>query len=141
MAKKKTAREDICPISLSLDVFGDRWTLLVLRDVLLESRFSYKHILAANPGLATNVLAERLKRLEARGLLTKQKDSQDARQFVYKPTEQAIRVIPMLVEMIVWGSKQSDTVPDVAFIERFEADRDKLINELETQASKNAVLS
>jgi DNA-binding HxlR family transcriptional regulator len=87
-------------------------------------------LLSANPGLATNVLADRLKRLERRGLISRARDPIDARQIVYKPTERAVAVIPMLLEMIVWSAKNgSDGVPK-SLLRRYETDREDVIAEL-----------
>lgn len=140
MSNIKNSTNQACPVSSSLDIFGDRWTLLVLRDVLLESRHSYKELMFANPGIATSVLADRLKRLESRGLLTKNRDLSDARQFVYHPTDLAIAVIPMLVEMIVWGSRHGNASVGDLFMEKFDTDREKLIFDLQVKARESAGL-
>lgn len=134
MTQSESKNRPACPVTFAMEIFGDRWTLLVLRDVILRGRHCYKDLLTANPGLATNVLADRLKRLERRGLLSKKQDSSDARQYVYKPTETAVALIPMLVEMIVWGAGQGASGVPESFLERFEADRDALIAELKRQA-------
>lgn len=124
-----------CPVAFALEVFGDRWTLLVLRDILLESRCTYKDILAANKGMATSVLADRLKRLQRRGLISKGRDGSDARQFIYRPTKLGVSVIPMLVEMIMWGVKHGNGTVDSSFMRRVNKDRDKFIKELQSRAS------
>ena len=85
-----------CPISYALEIFGDRWSLLVLRDLMLNGRRRYKDLLGCPEGIATNVLADRLRRLEERDLITKVRDPADARQFLYAPTEAAIALVPML---------------------------------------------
>lgn len=136
MTRHGTEASPACPVTYALEIFGDRWTLLVLRDIILEARSRYRDVLAANPGLATNVLADRLKRLERRGILSKQSDPSDARQYVYKPTEAAIALIPMLVEMIVWSAKQGANGVSAQFLERFETDRDALIEELKHQTRR-----
>jgi DNA-binding HxlR family transcriptional regulator len=140
MSASSKSQGSPCPVTFALDVFGDRWTLRVLRDVLLDSRYGYKDLLVANSGIATNVLADRLKRLEARNLVTKTRDPADARQFLYKPTELAISVIPMLVEMIIWGSKHGNGTVDAGFIQRYERDRPALLKELQTGARQMADL-
>lgn len=122
-------------MTFALEIFGDRWTLLVLRDILLESRSTYKDIMAANPGMATNVLADRLKRLARRELISKERDEQDARQFIYRPTQLGVSVIPMLVELIVWGSTHGTGTADPTFVRRFHEDRHGLIEELQARAS------
>lgn len=130
MIKTGDRTRSVCPVSYALEIFGDRWSLLVLRDVMLEARICYKDMLAANPGLATNVLADRLKRLERRGLLSKKRDPSDARRYVYMPTEAAIALIPMMVEMIVWSARQGAAEAPSSFVKRFETDRNALIAEL-----------
>jgi DNA-binding HxlR family transcriptional regulator len=126
-----TARSD-CPISYALEIFGDRWTLIVLRDLLLMSRQRYGELLACEEGIATNVLADRLKRLETRGLIAKARDPADKRQFIYRPTEASVSLVPMLVEMTVWGMRNGARGgADTDFIQRFEEDRDALIGEIE----------
>ncbi len=118
-----------CPISSALEIFGDRWTLVVLRDIMLNAKYRYKELLACEEGIATNVLADRLKRLETHNLILKQKDATDARQFIYQPTELSISLVPMLLEMIVWGAKNYNTnIP--LFIMSYESDREKTIAEL-----------
>jgi DNA-binding HxlR family transcriptional regulator len=134
MSRSDRQTRSTCPLNFALEIFGDRWTLIVLRDLLLRSRRRYGELLACEEGIATNVLADRLKRLEQRGLVTKERDEADARQYVYRPTQQAVTLVPMLVEMTVWGarnSKQSSIGRD--FIRRFETDRAQLIAEIQEQ--------
>ena len=121
----------LCPVTFALDVFGDRWTLRVLRSILLDHRYSYKDLLASNSGIATNVLAERLSRLEARKLVTKTRDPTDARRFLYRPTERAIGTIPILLEMMIWSARHGNGHLDPSLLRRFETDRRALIAELE----------
>jgi DNA-binding HxlR family transcriptional regulator len=126
-----------CPISFALEIFGDRWTLLVLRDMLLESRTRFRELLAGEEGIATNVLADRLKRLERRGLIRKERDREDARQFVYKPTERAASLVPTLLEMAAWGARTNSGMhvkPDL--LRRFERDRETVINEIQERLRK-----
>lgn len=129
-----------CPISFALEIFGDRWTLIVLRDLMLKSRQRYRELLEGDEGIATNVLAERLKRLEQRKLITKKRDPADARQFIYLPTELAVTLVPMLVEMIVWGIRTGDKDTGSDFLYRFESERDKLISDLQQKVRKDANL-
>ena len=91
-----------CPIAASLDIFGDRWTLLILRDMLLGG---YRHFsdFAADEGIATNVLTDRLNRLVEVGLIDKIADPEDGRRVVYLPREPAIELTPILAEIIAWG--------------------------------------
>lgn len=127
---------DICPVTYAMEIFGDRWTLSVLREAVLEGTCRYRAFQTAIPGIATNVLADRLKRLERRGFLSRERDPEDARQFLYGPTELAISTIPMLVEIMVWSARQGNQGLDPAFIRRFETDRQDLIEELQEKARR-----
>ena len=130
-----------CMVAKALEHVGDRWTLLVLRDLLLKSRSRYRELLACEEGIATNVLADRLKRLEQKGLIRKELDAQDARQYFYKPTRLAVSVVPMLIEMIVWGARNSrDTTVDRDLLRRFERDREQLIADLQAQVRRDGRL-
>ena len=141
MASSGEPSRSDCPISFALEIFGDRWTLIVLRDLMLRSRQRYGELLDGDEGIATNVLAERLKRLEHRRLITKRRDPADARQFIYLPTELAVSLVPMLVEMIVWGIRTGDKGAGSDFLERFETERDKLIHDLQQKVRKDAGLA
>jgi DNA-binding HxlR family transcriptional regulator len=127
-----------CPISFALEIFGDRWTLLVLRDLLLRARRRYRELLAAEEGIATNVLADRLKRLEGRGLIKKERDPEDGRQFVYAATPLAVSLVPVLIEMTVWGARNGrGTRADQELIRRFDTERDTLIAEIQAQVRRD----
>jgi DNA-binding HxlR family transcriptional regulator len=133
MSRTDQPARSACPLNFALEIFGDRWTLIVLRDLLLKSRRRYGELLACEEGIATNVLADRLRRLEQRGLLTKQRDAEDARQYLYRPTQQAVALVPMLVEMVVWGARNSKSSVERDFLKRFERDRDRLIADIQEQ--------
>ena len=141
MQAKNQARST-CPISFALEIFGDRWTLLVLRDLLLRGRRRYRELLRSEEGIATNVLADRLKRLERRGLIRKLRDEADGRQFVYAGTPLAVSLVPMLIEMIVWGARSgAGSDVDPAFIARFETDREGLIAEIQAEVRRSNSLA
>ena len=96
-----------CPIAASLDIFGDRWTLLILRDMLLDGRTHYSEF-AVNESIATNILADRLSRLVDLGLIAKIPDPQDGRRVIYIPLEPAIELTPILAEIAAWGLSNTD---------------------------------
>jgi len=113
---KKNIRSN-CPIGLALDVFGDRWTLLIMRDLLMRNRKRYQDFLDASEGISTNILAQRLSHLEEIKLVTKKKDPHNKKQFIYSPTKKALDLLPVLFEIIRWGLKhhadaQSNPVVD-----------------------------
>lgn len=118
-------RRSDCPIHYALETFGDRWTLLVLRDLLLKSRSSYSDFLHAEEGIATNILADRLQRLQEDGLVVHGADGR------YRPTGKALDLLPVLVEMILWSATyDEDTAAPAAFIKRAREDRNALVAEL-----------
>ena len=113
-----------CPISFSLDLFGDRWTLLILRDLILQDKRRYREFLNSDEGIASNILSERLKRLEASGIVTREADPDDKRQLIYAPTQKGRDLLPVLLELAAWGaSYDRDTGAPSGFAESFYLDR------------------
>ena len=94
-----------CPITFALDLFGDKWSLLILRDLLFKQKCHYQEFLNAGEGISTNILADRLNQLENHRLINKIKDENNKKQYIYSPTEKAQDLIPMLAEMIAWSAK------------------------------------
>ena len=120
-----------CPISLALDVFGDRWTLLVVRDLALKGIRSYSELQASEEGISTNILADRLARLEDLDIVTKETPADDKRRFVYRLTKRGADLLPVLVEIIVWSARHDpDTAVPKSFLSRAKSDRDGLIADL-----------
>ena len=97
-----------CPINLTLEVLGDRWSLIVIRDVMFGDRRHYRTLLnRSEEGIASNVLADRLKRLVAAGLLSKHRDPSHRQKAIYSLTEPAIQLVPLLVQMGAWGRRHT----------------------------------
>ncbi len=96
-------RRSHCPISLSLEVIGDRWSLLILRDLVLFGKRRYGELLASEEAIATNILASRLAKLRKAGLISKSMD--EKRQTLYVPTQKALDLKPVLTELARWGLK------------------------------------
>ena len=92
-----------CPICYSLDVFGDRWTLLIMRDMLIGGKRYYRDFLGSGEGIATNVLADRLKTMLESGLITKADDPDHGAQTIYSPTAKAEALRPVLEAMATWA--------------------------------------
>lgn len=125
---RKDSRRSGCPISFSLELFGDRWTLLILRDVLLKKKSTFQEFLEAEEGIASNILADRLKKLEDSGIIKKSRDRDDRRQFRYDPTQKGRSLVPVLLEIAAWGATyDKDTDAPKGFAKSFYADRDKVI--------------
>ncbi len=97
-----------CPINLTLEQLGDRWSLIVIRDVMFGNRSSYGDLLAlSEEGIASNILADRLKRLVASGLLTRGADPSHKQKGVYHLTEASIQLVPLLAMMGAWGCRHT----------------------------------
>ncbi len=131
-------RRSDCPISNVLGHVGDKWSLLILRDMMFFEKKTYSELQNSDEKMATNILSSRLERLEKSGLITKQTDANDKRRKVYKLTQAGIDMLPILLEMIAWSSKyrpETNTYPE--FYEAIQINRDRLIKDLsaELQAS------
>lgn len=128
-------RRSACPISFSLDLFGDRWSLLVLRDLVFLGVRHYRQFLESGEGIATNVLAERLRRLERAGLIAKRRDPEDRKRYVYTMTPKGLDTIPILLELIVWGARYDPhTGAPAEFVERYRRDPKGMVAELRRRA-------
>lgn len=93
----------ICPIVFSLDIFGDTWSLVILRDILLRNKSHFRELLASEEKIASNILSDRLESLVREGLLTKEDDASNRSAGLYKPTQKALDLLPMLFELMRWG--------------------------------------
>jgi DNA-binding HxlR family transcriptional regulator len=94
-----------CPVNLSLEIFGDRWTLLVLRDIVFTGARHFRELLAGEERISSNILADRLEELVEHGLLTKAGDPSHKQKVTYSLTEQAIELVPVLAELSAWGTR------------------------------------
>jgi DNA-binding HxlR family transcriptional regulator len=94
-----------CPISLSLEVFGDPWTLLVLRDMMFAGKRHFREFLDSDEHISSNILADRLARLVDAGVLTKSDDPTHKQKAIYSLTEKGIALLPIIVQIGAWGSQ------------------------------------
>ncbi len=101
------AHRSLCPINLVLEAVGDNWSLLIMRDLMFRGHSSYQAFLRSEEGIATNILADRLQRLEQNGLISKASDPADARKFIYALTEKGADMAPLLVEMTLFANRHS----------------------------------
>ncbi len=104
-----------CPINLTLEVLGDRWSLIVIRDIMFGNRRHFRELLSrSDERIASNILADRLKRLMEAGLLTKRDDPSHQQKAIYSLTEAAIQLVPLLVHMGAWGRRHRPVTPELA---------------------------
>jgi DNA-binding HxlR family transcriptional regulator len=110
------SRRSSCPIACSLDLIGDRWTLLVIRDMMFLGKQRFEEFLESDEGISTNILSDRLKYLEQIGLVEKQPYSNHARRMNYKLTERGESLRPVLKAITVWGLRHlpGTEIPDDA---------------------------
>ena len=111
-------RRSDCPINTALEMVGDSWSLLIVRDLMFKERATFTEFLNAEEQIASNILADRLQRLEANGIVSKQRDPADARRYLYRLTEKGIDLAPMLVEMILWADRYAQTAAPPETVER-----------------------
>jgi len=129
-AKHKPQRRSSCPVNASLEILGDRWSLLIIRDLMLRGYRTYKEFLSSDEGIATNILAERLRRLEATGIISTSGDAEDRRKVVYRLTAKGIDLAPIVVELILWGAQHEATGAPPAAIRKMRARREQFLSEI-----------
>jgi DNA-binding HxlR family transcriptional regulator len=95
-----------CPINLTLEILGDRWSLIVIRDMMFGNRRHFRELLTrSEEGIASNILADRLKRLTEKGLITRADDPSHKQKALYSLTEMAIGLVPLFAHMGAWGRR------------------------------------
>jgi len=126
-----------CPISLGLDLLGDKWTLLVIRDILIFNKKRYQEFITSPEKISTNILADRLSKLHRLGIITKSDDPSSKKQFIYAPTKKGLDLLPILFDLARWGIKH-DPRTDLKhpLMPRFEHDEEKWTTEIRAQFKK-----
>jgi len=102
-------RRSGCPLNASVEMLGDRWSLLILRDMMLRGFSTFKEFLSSYEGIATNILSDRLKRLIAHGIISTKEDPSDGRKLIYILTPKGLDLAPVLTEMVLWAAKHEET--------------------------------
>lgn len=118
-----------CPVSISLELLGDRWSLLIIRDLMVRGYRTYKEFLESGEGIATNVLAERLQRLAAAGIITAGKVESDGRKVHYRLTEKGIDLAPVVLELLIWAGRHEKTQAPCGLIDEFARNRESILAE------------
>lgn len=119
-----------CPVSASLEVFGDRWSLLIVRDLMVRGFRRFKEFQQSGEGIATNILAGRLRRLQQAGIVTAEVDDEDARAVNYRLTEKGIDLAPALLELLIWGSRHEYCEAPCNVIEQMAKNREQVLAEV-----------
>lgn len=122
MAKRRSG----CPLNASVEMLGDRWSLLIIRDMMIRGYSSFNEFLSSDEKIATNILADRLRRLESFGIIATEKDPGDGRKLVYGLTAKGIDLAPVLAEMVLWAAHHEET-GNAALVQDLRTDKEKLI--------------
>ncbi|MEO5642763.1 MAG: helix-turn-helix domain-containing protein [Bacteroidia bacterium] len=125
-----------CPISCSLDVFGDKWSLLIIRDVMLRGKMSYSEFLNSEEKIATNILVNRLGVLEAENILSKQVSPVNKSKYIYSLTQKGADLLPVIIEMMDWGAKHNANCPRRELGKKIKKDKPAVIKELSQELKK-----
>lgn len=132
--KTRNSRRSTCPINASLEILGDRWSLLIVRDMLFGGARTYKDFRQAAEGIATNVLADRLVSLQSCGIIETEPNASDGRSTIYRLTEKGTDLIPVLMELSAWGTRYEEGQPPPGILEAWTSDRDFFVSELKREA-------
>ncbi len=127
-----------CPINFTLEHVGDKWSLLIMRDLLFKGKRHYNEFLDAGENVSTSVLRDRLRMLEETGFITKGQDTVKKSRIRYSLTQKGISLLPLLIEMIVWGAQNDpETESPPEFTELARTDREGLISNIRQKLERD----
>ena len=127
---KPVNRRSDCPIGYTLDILGDKWTLLIMRDLLLYGKDSFSAFLCSDEKIATNILTDRLNVLLQEGFVTKHTSPENKSKFLYRPTEKGIELLPVLCEITLWAEKYNPAGAPKDVTEPLRKNRAKALRDL-----------
>ena len=133
---KSINRRSRCPISYTMDIFGDKWTILIMRDLLLYGKDSFSEFLCSDEKIATNILTDRLNVLLQEGFVTKHTAPTNKSKFLYRPTEKAIEMIPILSEITLWAEKYNPDGAPADIVEPLKKNRTKALRDLKKKVEE-----
>lgn len=126
-----------CPISCSLDIFGDKWSLLIIRDMMFFNKSTYGDFLKSDEGIATNILASRLQSLEENKLIEKLEHPDSKAKVLYRLTQKSIDLLPIIVEIHLWAEKYFDIPTDIkALVKEAKKGKEEFIKATTRQLKK-----
>ena len=112
-----------CPVRFGTTALGDRWCLMIIRDLMFKDRKYYRDFLEAGEGISTNILAERLLRLEEAGIIIKSQDPDHGKRFIYRLTAKGISLVPVMLELMKWAAEFDEhTEMPKSFIRKLRSD-------------------
>ncbi len=140
--KKKPSpkRRSGCPLNASVEMLGDRWSLLIIRDMMLRGFRTYKEFLESYEGIATNILADRLRRLQGYGIISAEPDPSDGRKLIYLLTGKGIDLAPVLTEMVLWAAGHEDT-ENQALVRKMQKDKKQFLTQVRHRWAEKTIRS
>jgi DNA-binding HxlR family transcriptional regulator len=129
--KAKLKHRSGCPVNMCLEVFGDRWSLLIVRDLMVRGYRTFKEFQESGEGIATNILADRLQKLEAAGILMSEPEATDGRRINYRLTEKGIDLAPILLDLLIWGARHEQADASCSLILKMERNREEILSEVQ----------
>lgn len=128
-----------CPVSCSLEIWGDKWSLLIVRDLMFAKQCTYGDFLKSDEKIATNILASRLQTLEGNGIITKLNHPDSKAKVLYKLTQKGIDLLPLMIEINLWAEKYYDLPTDrKAMLKEVKKDKDKFIKTASKDLKKSS---
>jgi DNA-binding HxlR family transcriptional regulator len=126
----KTERRSGCPVAISLEILGDRWSLLIIRDLMVRGLRTFSDFQKSGENIATNILSDRLRRLESAGIIRTRREKNDARKLNYRLTKKGIDLAPVLLELLIWGSWHESTGLPRSLARNMDKNREKVLAEV-----------
>ncbi len=128
MIRNSDACRSNCPINFVLETFGDRWTLLIVRDLMFKGKQTYGNFLESEEQISTNILADRLRRLEAHEIIQKEVAKDNRSKFIYRFTDKGKDLIPIMLEVTAWSARHdSQSNAPATFLSDYESGREQMI--------------
>lgn len=128
-----------CPVSSSLDIWGDKWSLLIIRDLMYAKQCTYGDFLKSDEKIATNILASRLETLEATGVITKLEHPDSKAKVLYKLTQKGIDLLPVIIEISLWGEKYfALSANHKAFLKEVKKDKEAYLKTASEKLKRSA---
>jgi len=123
---------------MALEMLGDAWSLLIVRDLMFKNKTTFNDFLEAGEGIATNILSDRLRRLETVGIIHKERDPSDARRFIYRLSPKGMELAPATVELVIWSARHHDTEAPPQVVKAMSIDKEGFVEQLRRQWKASA---
>ncbi len=134
-----TKKRSDCPLGQALDIFGDKWSLLIIRDLMFSKKCTYNEFLKSGEGIASNILASRLQGLEENKIIEKLDHPDSKAKFLYRLTQKGIDLLPIIMEVYFWSDKYFTVPPDIkAIIKEAKKDKDGFVKLMTKELKKSS---